>query len=130
MDAGVEVVDGEAAHDAPSLCMGGEDLKGFLQQDEGMECVVAVDLGGTTMKGGLVARDGTCLHIERRPTPRTEGPERVVAAVSALVSDLARPRPGVRPLAVGLAVPGLVTAEQAVFSAAFGWRDVPASSFT
>ncbi|MEO3892425.1 ROK family protein [Nonomuraea sp. B5E05] len=95
-----------------------------------MECVVAVDVGGTTMKGGLVARDGTCLHVERRPTPRADGPERVIAAVSAFVADLARPRPGTRPLAVGLVVPGLVTAERAVFSAAFGWRDVPASSFT
>ncbi|TDD00322.1 ROK family protein, partial [Nonomuraea deserti] len=95
-----------------------------------MECVVAVDVGGTTMKGGLVTRDGTCLHFERRPTPRAEGPEHVIAAVSAFVTDLARPRPGTRPLAVGLVVPGLVTAERAVFSAAFGWRDVPASSFT
>ncbi|MGP3930167.1 ROK family protein [Nonomuraea sp. KM88] len=91
---------------------------------------MAVDVGGTTMKGGLVTRDGTCLHVERRPTPRAGDPERVIAAVSAFVADLARPRPGTRPLAVGLVVPGLVTAERAVFSAAFGWRDVPASSFT
>ncbi|MFI7632598.1 ROK family protein [Nonomuraea sp. NPDC049400] len=93
-----------------------------------MDCVVAVDVGGTTIKGGLVARDGTILHIERRDTPR--GTERVIAAVSAFVADLARPRAGLRPVAVGLAVPGLVTPTHAVFSAAFGWRDVPVSSFT
>ncbi|MDP4508252.1 ROK family protein [Nonomuraea turcica] len=95
-----------------------------------MECVAAVDVGGTTMKGGLVARDGTILYAERRPTPRAEGAERVIAAISAFVSDLCGPRAGMRPVAVGLAVPGLVTATHAVFSAAFGWRDVPVSAFT
>ncbi|MEV1175633.1 ROK family protein, partial [Nonomuraea sp. NPDC049784] len=93
-----------------------------------MDCVVAVDVGGTTIKGGLVARDGTILHFERRDTPR--GADRVIAAVSAFVADLSWPRPGLRPVAVGLAVPGLVTPTHAVFSAAFGWRDVPVSSFT
>ncbi|MGP3958721.1 ROK family protein [Nonomuraea sp. 3N208] len=95
-----------------------------------MECVVAVDVGGTTMKGGLVARDGTILYVERRPTPRAEGAERVIAAISAFVGDLSRPRAGMWPVAVGLAVPGLVTATHAVFSAAFGWRDVPVAAFT
>ncbi|WP_276615602.1 ROK family protein, partial [Nonomuraea basaltis] len=95
-----------------------------------MGCVVAVDVGGTAMKGGLVARNGTISHCERRPTPRAEGPDRVIAAISAFVSDLSRPRAGVRLLAVGLAVPGLVTATHAVFSAAFGWRDVPVAAFT
>ncbi|MFG1684197.1 ROK family protein [Nonomuraea sp. NPDC049269] len=97
---------------------------------------MAVDVGGTTMKGGLVGRDGALLYVERRATPRAEGPERVVAAVSAFVTDLSRPRPVgsdgavLEPVAVGLAVPGLVTATRAVFSAALGWRDVPVEAFT
>ncbi|MEO3869319.1 ROK family protein [Nonomuraea sp. B12E4] len=95
-----------------------------------MDCVVALDVGGTTMKGGFVAQDGTILHFEQRATPRAEGPGRVIAEISAFVSELSRPRAGLRPLAVGLAVPGLVTETHAVFSAAFGWRDVPASAFT
>ncbi|GAA0913610.1 ROK family protein [Nonomuraea longicatena] len=93
------------------------------------ECVIAVDVGGTTMKGGLVSRSGRVLRYERRPTPRGEGAERVVAAVADFVDDLAAPGAHT-PLAVGLAVPGLVTPERAVFSAAFGWRDVPARAFT
>ncbi|GAA3234758.1 ROK family protein [Nonomuraea helvata] len=92
-----------------------------------MDFVVAVDVGGTTIKGGLVARDGTILHFERRDTPR--GADRVIAAISAFVADLARPRPGLRQVGVGLAMPGLVTPTHAVFSAAFGWRDVPVASF-
>ncbi|MGN9842368.1 ROK family protein [Nonomuraea sp. H19] len=95
-----------------------------------MEYVAAVDVGGTTMKGGLVAREGTIISFDRRPTPRAEGPDRVIAAISAFVADLCRPRSGTRPVAVGLAVPGLVTDTHAVFSAAFGWRDVPLSAFT
>ncbi|MFI6595636.1 ROK family protein [Nonomuraea sp. NPDC050536] len=91
-----------------------------------MTCVVAIDVGGTSMKGGLVARDGTILHEERRPTPRAEGPDRVIAAIGAFVADLVA---GGEPVAVGLAVPGLVTPERAVFAAAFGWRDVPAAAF-
>ncbi|MFE3449584.1 ROK family protein [Nonomuraea sp. NPDC059194] len=93
-----------------------------------MECVVAIDVGGTTMKGGLVS-DGTVLHAEHRPTPRAEGAAAVIAAISAFVADLAAPRGELRPTAVGLAVPGLVTPTHAVFSAAFGWRDVPAAAF-
>lgn len=92
-----------------------------------MDSVIAVDVGGTFMKGGLVARDGTILHSLRRPTPRAEGPERVIAAISTFVDHL---RSLARPVAVGLAVPGLVSGDTAVYSAAFGWRDVPAAAFT
>ncbi|MEV1247149.1 ROK family protein [Nonomuraea sp. NPDC049750] len=93
---------------------------------------MAVDVGGTTLKGGLVGRDGTPLYVERRATPRAEGPERVIAAISAFVTDLSRrcTSGGLEPVAVGLAVPGLVTATHAVFSAAIGWRDVPVEAFT
>ncbi|MEU7743926.1 ROK family protein [Nonomuraea sp. NPDC049158] len=93
---------------------------------------MAVDVGGTTLKGGLVGRDGTPLYVERRATPRAEGPERVIAAISAFVTDLSRRRTSgdLEPVAVGLAVPGLVTATHAVFSAAIGWRDVPVEAFT
>jgi glucokinase len=100
-----------------------------------VDCFVAVDVGGTTIKGGLITREGQILYTERRPTPRSEGPEGVIAAISAFVTDLATPPDasvsgGSRPIAVGLAVPGLVTSTHAVFSAAFGWRDVPAGAFT
>ncbi|MEV0383702.1 ROK family protein [Nonomuraea sp. NPDC050643] len=95
-----------------------------------MDYVAALDVGGTTMKGGFVARDGTIHDFQRRPTPRAQGPDQVIAAISAFIADLTRPRDGARPLAVGLAVPGLVTPTHAVFSAAFGWRDVPVAAFT
>ncbi|WP_219471251.1 ROK family protein, partial [Nonomuraea rhizosphaerae] len=115
---------------------------------------MAVDVGGTTLKGGLIGRDGTVLYTERRPTPRADGPEAVITAIAAFITDLSEPRarsdastgasdadslrPGdtaqsedsLRPVAIGLAVPGLVTSTHAVFASAFGWRDVPAEAFT
>ncbi|RBQ19896.1 ROK family protein [Spongiactinospora rosea] len=92
--------------------------------------VVGLDVGGTSMKGGAVTRDGVVLHTERRPTPRADGPDAVVAAIRTFILDLSRVSPGGTELAgVGLCVPGLVTPDAALFSANIGWRDVPASAF-
>ncbi|SDK70314.1 glucokinase [Nonomuraea jiangxiensis] len=81
------------------------------------------------MKGGLVNESGAVLLSERRPTPRAEGPEAVVAAISDFISHLADSGDGA-PAGVGLAVPGLVTETAAVYAANLGWDHVPASDFT
>ncbi|MFI6321959.1 ROK family protein [Nonomuraea sp. NPDC050556] len=91
--------------------------------------VVALDVGGTSMKGGLVDSAGTVLLTERRPTPRSEGPGAVVATIRDFITHLASLGGGT-PDGVGLAVPGLVSPSTAVYSANIGWRDVPASEFT
>ncbi|WP_214320404.1 ROK family protein [Nonomuraea sediminis] len=91
--------------------------------------VVALDVGGTSMKGGLVSESGAVLLSERRPTPRAEGPDAVVSAIRTFVGDLAEAGDGV-PVGVGLAVPGLVSPSSAVYAANLGWRDVPAADFT
>ncbi|HEX4818527.1 MAG TPA: ROK family protein [Nonomuraea sp.] len=91
--------------------------------------VVALDVGGTSMKGGLVNDSGVVLLTERRPTPRAEGPEAVVTAISDFISHLAATGDG-DPAGVGLAVPGLVSADTAIYAANLGWRDVPATAFT
>ncbi|WP_055506095.1 ROK family protein [Nonomuraea pusilla] len=91
--------------------------------------VVALDVGGTSMKGGLVSETGAVLHSERRPTPRAEGPDAVVAAIRDFISHLATAGDGT-PEGVGLAVPGLVSETAASYAANLGWRDVPASDFT
>jgi len=91
--------------------------------------VVALDVGGTSMKGGLVSESGEVLLIDRRPTTSTDGPDAVVDSIRDFIGDLAA-RGGGTPAGVGLAVPGLVTADTAVYSANIGWRDVPATAFT
>ncbi|MFE3454629.1 ROK family protein [Nonomuraea sp. NPDC059194] len=90
--------------------------------------VVALDVGGTSMKGGLVSENGQVLVTDRRATPRAEGPDAVVTAIREFIADLAA-RGGEGLAGVGLAVPGLVTATSAVYAANLGWRDVPAQAF-
>ncbi|GAB2457882.1 ROK family protein [Streptosporangium sandarakinum] len=80
------------------------------------------------MKGGLVTSAGEVLLTDRRATPREQGPEAVVETIRSFIGDLAARGDGV-PAGVGLAVPGLVTADTALYSANIGWRDVPAAAF-
>lgn len=80
------------------------------------------------MKGGLVTRSGEIIHTDRRATPRDRGPAAVVATIRSFIDDLATAGDGT-PTGVGLAVPGLVTADVALYSANIGWRDVPATDF-
>jgi glucokinase len=81
------------------------------------------------MKGGLVSESGAVLLSERRPTPRVEGPEAVVAAIRDFIGHLAASGDGA-PAGVGLAVPGLVSADTALYAANLGWDHVPAADFT
>ncbi|GGJ94687.1 sugar kinase [Pilimelia anulata] len=83
--------------------------------------VVAIDVGGTTLKGALVAGSGALARRVDRPTPT--GPAAVLGAVCALARELAVP--GV--IAAGVVAPGWVDAAAGVvrYAANLGWRDVP-----
>jgi glucokinase len=85
--------------------------------------VLALDVGGTGMKGAVVDGDGGVRRELERPTPAAEGPDAVVAAVRAAARELAGPDVA----GVGAVVPGSVdvTAGIARYSANLGWRDVP-----
>lgn len=92
--------------------------------------VIALDVGGTGMKAALVAADGTLLHEARRATGRERGAEAVVETIqdfAAELLDLGRDRFATTASAAGVAVPGIVDAENgiAVYAANLGWRDVP-----
>ncbi|MYW02309.1 ROK family protein [Streptomyces sp. SID3343] len=93
------------------------------------EVVVGLDLGGTTFKSAFVERDGTHAFVGRHRPERAAGPEGVVAGIldhaAASVAEATRRGAVVR--AVGVASCGVVdeAAGVAVFSAAFGWHDVP-----
>jgi glucokinase len=88
---------------------------------------VALDLGGTEVKGALVDRSARLVHAESRPTNREAGVEAVIGAVESFGAELlARAgSDGVR--AVGLVVPGLVDGRKGVarYSVTLGWRDLP-----
>lgn len=88
--------------------------------------VAALDVGGTSIKAGLVAADGTITQELRRPTGVAGGVDAVVAGIGALTEELiAAGRGSVR--AVGLGVPGLVDSAAGIarFAANLGWRDLP-----
>lgn len=87
------------------------------------EPVLAIDVGGTTMKAELIDADGTVLDSGRVPTPRGAD---ALEAVGALGERLL----GTAPVAgAGVVVPGLVDPRRgvAVYSANIGWRDLPMS---
>ena len=88
--------------------------------------VVGVDVGGTDTKAALVDAGGTARAARSLPTPHA-GPataDRVIDLVAGLVEELGRES---RPVAVGLAVPGVVdeAGGRAVWSENIDWRDVP-----
>ena len=91
--------------------------------------VVALDVGGTGMKCALVRPDGAVHHEERHPTLAARGPGAVTENILAIAAGLAGKAraDGLDPVAVGIAVPGVVDEENgvAVWSSNVGFRDVP-----
>lgn len=88
--------------------------------------VIALDVGGSAMKGAVLGEQGPVGGFHRWPTPRSEGPDAVVDAVMHAIDALLRHAGGAA-AAVGLVVPGLVDdrAGVAIYSENIGWRDVP-----
>ena len=94
------------------------------------DVVIALDVGGTSIKSGLVAAaDHTVRHTERHPTGADRGSAAVVETILATAEALAARagRAGLVPRAVGIVVPGVVdeSGGLAVWSANVGFRDVP-----
>lgn len=95
----------------------------------GPGCVLALDVGGTGMKGAVLDRGLRAASVLRRPTPRAAGPDAVVEEIAAALDalhGLARDR-GLPVRAAGVVVPGIVdeAAGRAVRAVNIGWRDLP-----
>jgi glucokinase len=88
---------------------------------------LAVDVGGTGIKCGLVDETGVIRHTERHPTGAARGPEAVVATILDVTAGLASAadRLGLDPVCAGVVVPAVVADGVALFSANLGLRDVP-----
>jgi glucokinase len=89
--------------------------------------VVAVDVGGTELKGAVVGRGPAALAELREPTGAEDGPDAVLDRLSGLLERLRGLAAGHAVAAAGVAVPGIVddATGTAVWSANLGWRDVP-----
>jgi glucokinase len=70
------------------------------------ERVVAIDVGGTTIKGAVFDREGRVLTERRRATGVDRGAETVIESILEFAGELACATP--RPVGIGIAVPGLV----------------------
>jgi glucokinase len=91
---------------------------------------IGLDIGGTALKGGVVAKDGSVLARHTASTDADSGPDTVIARVIEMVEALssAAAARGLRIASIGLGVPGLVSRESGVVRAAPnlpGWKDVP-----
>src|SRR2546426_2868819 len=69
--------------------------------------MVALDLGGTDLKAGLLDRGGTLAHFTRRPSRTLESAEAPLAVLVAAADEL-RAHVGGRVGAVGLGSPGVI----------------------
>lgn len=90
-------------------------------------CVLAVDVGGTSLKGAVVDEHGTTVALRDRASDA--GGLRVEENLLTLLADLAAAAHdvGTAPLAVGVGTPGTVAEETGtiVYASNLGWRDFP-----
>jgi glucokinase len=94
--------------------------------------VLAIDIGGTKIAGGLVTSDGTVHFPKTVLTRAQEGGEAVMRRVIDLALDLVRTaalEPGLSPAAIGVGTGGMVVLEQGSISfgtsAILGWSGMP-----
>ncbi|WP_020574303.1 ROK family protein [Actinopolymorpha alba] len=95
--------------------------------------VVALDVGGTSMKGAVVDAGHTVRARRSFPTPVADGPDAVIDQIGTAFEALTSEAVGLglaAPSAAGLVVPGIVDEERgvAVVAANVGWRDAPLAS--
>ncbi|MEQ3552229.1 ROK family protein [Pseudonocardia nematodicida] len=86
---------------------------------------VGVDVGGTSVRAGVVDADGVVRDTASAPTPRTD--DALEAAIAGVVDEL-RGRYPVR--AVGLALAGFVDAPRGLvrYAPHLSWRDAPVAA--
>ena len=72
------------------------------------QLVIGVDLGGTTVKTGLVSADGTVVYKTKLPSRGAEGPAAVVTQIEASIRDAMQHADGKTVTGIGVGAPGMV----------------------
>ncbi|MGO2660629.1 ROK family protein [Mycetocola reblochoni] len=86
--------------------------------------LIGVDVGGTSMRASAVTTTGTELARHRLPTSAELDPQRTLDRLIAELRAFLPPDTG-KPRAIGLGVPGHVSAGVVRRAANLGWRDHP-----
>lgn len=87
--------------------------------------VLGLDVGGSSIKSGLVDKEGSLTELSRTPTPQND-PE-AIELIKVLRHLVAQYQSKSDISAIGLSVPGITDSDKgiAVFSGTLGWRNVP-----
>ncbi|MGW5778199.1 ROK family protein [Streptomyces sp. NPDC003863] len=98
-----------------------------MDTDPATGLVAALDIGGTKIAGALVDGEGRIRVRSQRPTPAREDGETVMAAVEAVLADLAASPLWESAGVVGIGSAGPVDASRGTVSPVNvpGWRDYP-----
>ena len=87
--------------------------------------VLGLDVGGSTIKSGLVSADGSLSEVLRTQTPQND--PTATATVQVLEQLVASYQSKATIAAVGLSIPGITDSELglSMFSGTLGWRNLP-----
>ncbi|MDR2197857.1 MAG: ROK family protein [Deltaproteobacteria bacterium] len=102
-----------------------------LESRGGGDLFLALDVGGTSVKCGLVTRGGAILRFGSFPTAGAAGPEELIALMARNLEALRNEAPGPRPKALAVGAPGWIKPREGIVVTAPnlpGWSDVPVAS--
>jgi glucokinase len=95
--------------------------------DSKQNAVIGIDLGGTTIKAGVVSSEGMILYQNKFPTLADRGPVAVVKQIDLAAKDAITHVPDGRVSGVGIGSPGVVDDEGVVKAPPnfIQWNEVP-----
>lgn len=95
-----------------------------------LKTVIGVDMGGTTIKAGVVSADGTIRYNNKFPTCAGEGPAKAIQQIRAAVQDAIHHADGARVTGIGIGSPGVVDDDGVVKAPPnfVDWDEVPLKS--
>ncbi len=72
------------------------------------QLAIGVDLGGTTVKTGLINSDGKVLALSKLPTRAEENPQAVIEQIKKSISEVLTHANGAKVAGIGIGAPGLI----------------------
>ncbi|MDR2405627.1 MAG: ROK family protein [Deltaproteobacteria bacterium] len=100
-----------------------------LESKGNEDTFLALDIGGTNVKSGLVSRRGEILHFRSFPTNEAPTPEKLIRLISKRLKELwLEAGANKRPKALAIGAPGWIKPKEGIVVMAPnipGWKDIP-----